>query len=92
MEATRLGRCYPVGTMVPATKAALYDLVDELPDDRIETARRFLRSLRRTDETSSFLARFITTMGDSDAALLDGLAALDRDDGAPTKDLPDSAE
>jgi hypothetical protein len=57
--------------------------VDELPDETVETARRFLKSLREARETTGFIARFIDSMGPEEAALLDGLAEKDRDQGAP---------
>lgn len=67
-----------------ANKADLHDLVDELPDETVETARRFLRSLRAASDTENFIARFIDSMDPEEVQLLDGLAELDRRDGPPS--------
>ncbi len=74
-----------------ATKADLHILVDDLPEERVETAKRFLESLRGTKDPESFLARFIETMDPAEAKLLDDLAELDRDQGPPAfvADEPD---
>ena len=66
-----------------AKKADLHELVDELPDETIETARRFLRSLRGARDNENFVARFIDSMNPEESALLDGLAELDHRDGPP---------
>ncbi len=66
-----------------ATKADLHDLVEALPEQRVETARRFLESLSRAEESAGFIARFVETMDAEEAALLDALADRDRDQGPP---------
>ncbi len=67
----------------PATKADLHELVDELPDEKVETARRFLEALRGSGTGPNFIARFIGSMDPREAALLDELAELDRESGPP---------
>ena len=64
-------------------KAVLHELVDDLPEAKVETARRFLESLRAAQDTTNFIARFLESMDARDAALLDGLAELDREQGEP---------
>ncbi|MCZ7682366.1 MAG: CCE_0567 family metalloprotein [Sandaracinaceae bacterium] len=66
-----------------ATKADLHDLVEELPEEKVETARRFLEALRASGPARNFIARFIESMDPREAALLDELAELDRDSGPP---------
>jgi hypothetical protein len=73
-----------------ASKADLHDLVDERPDETVETARRFLRSLRAARDTENFVARFIESMDPEEAALLDGLAESDHRDGPPAFVAADS--
>jgi hypothetical protein len=67
--------------------------VDELPERSVETAKRFLESLRSAASPENFIAVFIETMDAEDAALLDGLAELDRAHGPPAfaADEPDSS-
>ena len=67
--------------MGAATKADLHTLVEQLPDDRLETAKRLLQRLG--GEPSNFIQRFIATIADDEASLLDGLAGLDRELGSP---------
>jgi hypothetical protein len=66
-----------------ATKADLHDLVEALPEQRVETARRLLESLSRAEEPTGVIARFLETMDGEEAAILDALADLDADQGAP---------
>ena len=70
-------------TKSTATKGDLHTLVDELPDETVETARRFLQSLRNANTTENFIERFLGSMREDERALLDGLAELDRDLGDP---------
>jgi hypothetical protein len=81
-RAVRDSRCYGLRVST-TTRAELHSLVDELPEETVETARRFLKSLRVARKTSGFIARYIESMDPGEAALLDGLSEMDRDQGAP---------
>ena len=76
--------------MGAATKADLHTLVDQLPEDRVETAKRMLQRLG--GEPSNFIQRFIATMDDDEASLLDELASLDREVGSPVESGADPVE
>ncbi len=58
-------------------------MIDELSEDKISTALRFLTSLWKAGTSNNGLKQFLDNMSPEDTALLDAMAELDNELGAP---------